>query len=371
MDRLFVLVLLFCGWASLATAQPTLKLDLIDADKLHAIEGADKYHWIRTDWGVIATSEPASVQDTLREQAAAEIALAQQFDVTGLRGAVVEAALADQADEIKDAFDLDWVMPWAYELFDVSLSKDAVEPSEEQKASIREQITEQLSVGGRTPNPVRLEAVYQQALTQYAEQHSDADPSTDTDQTVKPLRHEIAHKLFIAAVWPPIEGKPAYGGGAPDWLDEVAAILAEDEVLTASRRTQIRKIASQDKLIPLETFFSMQHPAYEGALEMVRRFKEANGDGSTSGVYSFSAEDFEAAGIDLDADAGKFYAQARGFIDYLDSRASGAKPLAVITDGLMDGRSLADTLADEGKNLGIPASIKELEKDFFTWLRQS
>lgn len=370
MTRFSVVAFIVSTFACLASAQANSELELIQEHKLEGIEGAGNFRWFATEWGVIATSDPATIPTILEEQLAAERALAAQFDVAGLRGAVVDASLAEKYDQIKAAFDLDWVMPWSFDLFDVSLEPDPAGPSDSQKASIREQIIEQLSVGGRTPEPARIEAVYQQALKQYAEQTADRGTASQPDQTVKPLRHEIAHKLFMSAVWPPVEGKPAYGGGAPDWLDEVAAILAEDEVLTGARRKQARDLAAAGDLIPLERFFSMQHPAYEGALEMVRRFKETSGDTSSSGVYSFSSEDFEAAGIDLDADAGKFYAQARGFIDYLDNRASDPRSLSLITKSLMTGSSLEDVLVDHKQDLGLPSTVSALEADFFTWLRR-
>lgn len=356
--------------AGIGTTQPVDQHQRISNQSVEAIEGANSFHWIETDWGVIATKDDTNIASVLAEHEAAVSALEQHFNIDGLRGAVVDAALADQYDQIEKTFDLDWVMPWSFDLFEVSLDESPVEPTDEQKESIREQITQQLSAGGRSPSTAQIEAVYQQALAQFAEQNSGPAIQSE-DNSVKPLRHEIAHKLFIAAVWPVVEGKPAYGGGAPDWLDEVAAILAEDELLTASRRIQVRDAARFEDLIPLDRFFSMQHPAYEGALEMVRRFKEANGDTSSSGVYNFTAEDFEAAGIDLDADAGKFYAQARGFIDYLESRAPDAKSLALITRNLKAGESLSDILETEGDKMGLPASIGELEEDFFTWLRQS
>lgn len=66
------------------------------------------------------------------------------------------------------------------------------------------------------------------------------------------IRHEVAHLLFLNGVWPSTRGRSTrYGGDAPDWLDEAAAVAAESEGLTDARRAAFRKAARASQLIPL------------------------------------------------------------------------------------------------------------------------
>ena len=54
------------------------------------------------------------------------------------------------------------------------------------------------------------------------------------------LPHEIGHVLFIRYLAPE-SGSDQYGGGAPDWLDEMAAMAFEDAVGVAIRRGEARQ----------------------------------------------------------------------------------------------------------------------------------
>ncbi|HEX8308619.1 MAG TPA: hypothetical protein VF645_09405 [Allosphingosinicella sp.] len=80
-------------------------------------------------------------------------------------------------------------------------------------------------------------------------------PSSDT------LRHEIGHDLFIRYLVPSSR-EDQYGGDAPDWLDEMAAIAFEGAALTASRRRHAARYAREATLVPLGQFLTMTHPEY-------------------------------------------------------------------------------------------------------------
>lgn len=75
------------------------------------------------------------------------------------------------------------------------------------------------------------------------------------------LPHEIGHVLFIRFLVPG-SGKDEYGGGAPDWLDEMAAIAFEGPGGARSRRSNARLYAERGGLIPLERLLSMTHPEW-------------------------------------------------------------------------------------------------------------
>lgn len=77
------------------------------------------------------------------------------------------------------------------------------------------------------------------------------------------LAHEACHKLLINQVND--KGLPAknngqlgYGHSAlPDWFDEMAAIICENEALTGMRLAGLN-----DKFIPFSEFFTLENPAF-------------------------------------------------------------------------------------------------------------
>lgn len=64
-----------------------------------------------------------------------------------------------------------------------------------------------------------------------------------------------------------------YAGPAPDWLDEMAAVLLENDALTDGRvEGLVTANAAADELQalwPLEEFFTMTHPAFEQARRVI------------------------------------------------------------------------------------------------------
>ena len=75
------------------------------------------------------------------------------------------------------------------------------------------------------------------------------------------LPHEIGHDLFIRYLVPR-SGMDEYGGAAPDWLDEMAAIACEDAEGIAGRRREAGRHARDGALIPLARLLTMAHPEW-------------------------------------------------------------------------------------------------------------
>ncbi|WP_375404451.1 hypothetical protein [uncultured Sphingomonas sp.] len=73
------------------------------------------------------------------------------------------------------------------------------------------------------------------------------------------MQHELNHLFFTAGVVP--STKPSqYGGDAPDWLDEAAALTAESPEAKARRRADFRRQVCAGRLVPLERFIVQRHP---------------------------------------------------------------------------------------------------------------
>lgn len=186
------------------------------------------------------------------------------------------------------------------------------------------------------------------------------------------LAHEIGHGWFVNALWAGTPGRTGlhYGGGAPDWLDEVAALLLENEVLTVNRRETLkRSLANSDtaKLIkPLGELFTMKHPGLDPAQmqEIVKRMQEARARGEATSAINLKPDPQSQQAMKM------FYAQCRGWLDFLLQKSPDPKVLRSITDTLKSGKSMDDWLAAAGKRYGLPETLPKLQADWEAWLKQ-
>ncbi|HEU0134564.1 MAG TPA: hypothetical protein VFR28_07050 [Allosphingosinicella sp.] len=112
------------------------------------------------------------------------------------------------------------------------------------------------------------------------------------------LPHEIGHDLFIRLL-APRSGKEEYGGGAPDWLDEMAAIAFEDAGGVRQRRSEARRHAERGALLPLARLLSMTHPEWSARPAVA---------GSKGGLTTHQPRS---------ADTPAFYATLRALLDFL------------------------------------------------------
>ncbi|HEX8483404.1 MAG TPA: hypothetical protein VF650_16010 [Allosphingosinicella sp.] len=115
------------------------------------------------------------------------------------------------------------------------------------------------------------------------------------------LPHEIGHALFIRFLVPET-GKEEYGGGAPDWLDEMAAIAFESPGGVRKRRIEARDAAERGALMPLARLLSMPHPEWSA-----RRAQA-------------SAAPEPRTGPPRSTDTPAFYATLRALLDFLIER---------------------------------------------------
>lgn len=215
------------------------------------------------------------------------------------------------------------------------------------ETTIRQQVMEQ------TQNlPAEQQAaILKMALAKAGNAASPQGEISDTEQGV--LTHELGHMWFVAGFQPEGEeakGSHGYGGWAPDWLDETAAILLENETLTEKRRKAF-KIMAEDDLYPLETFLTMEHPALKSALalnEKMRLNKDLSGSGKRSGSRAIvlSGEEAEAfLKASGNSNPANFYTQARGFADYVMTATGDEQIFAKLASHLSGGGTMEGWLA--------------------------
>lgn len=163
------------------------------------------------------------------------------------------------------------------------------------------------------------------------------------------LRHEIGHDLFIRYLVPSTRNGQ-YGGDAPDWLDEMAAIAFEGEALRAGRRGAAVRYIREKRLIPLGRFLEMQHP------------EAAAGPVPASFGKQFPLRDPSSPETEL------FYMMASSFYDYLVERTGETAIVAELAAEYRRGGRLDLWLV---RRVGLSPSrkgIARLEVDFRHWI---
>ncbi|MEP3891244.1 MAG: hypothetical protein ABJN69_12355 [Hellea sp.] len=234
-------------------------------------------------------------------------------------------------------------------------------------SSIRRQVLEQTK---------DLPAEQQQAILQMALAKAGSAPSqpgemSDTEQGA--LTHELGHMWFVAAFQP--EGEKVktghgYGGWAPDWLDETAAILMENEALTEKRRKALKAMRAED-IYPLETFLTMEHPALKSALALNEKIALAKGldaqeKNTSSRAIVLSGEEAEAfLKASGDSNPANFYSQTRGFADFLMAATGDEQIFASLAAYLSGGGTFENWLRQTN---GLPDTLQDLDEGWAEWL---
>ena len=235
------------------------------------------------------------------------------------------------------------------------------------ESAIRKQVIEQT----KDLPAEQQQAILQMALAKAGSTSSLPGEMSDTEQGA--LTHELGHMWFLAAFKP--EGEDVktghgYGGWAPDWLDETAAILMENEALTDKRRKAF-KAMSAEELYPLRTYLTMEHPALKSALALNEKMALAKGlDGQEKNTSSraivLSGEEAEAfLKASGDSNPANFYSQTRGFADFLMAATGDEQIFANLATYLSGGGTFENWLSQTN---GLPDTLQALDEDWAEWL---
>jgi hypothetical protein len=184
-------------------------------------------------------------------------------------------------------------------------------------------------------------AVYPWALRE-------ANSSETPPSEIQVLRHEIGHNLFIRFLIPNTRANQ-YGGDAPDWLDEMAAVSFEDSDSRALRRCELSLYARTSGLLPFKRFLSMAHPEH--------RIKTSP---SQSSGYSPSAPNSNESPI--------FYAMVSGFDEYLRARLEGRRVIPELASAFRRGKPIGEYIVSQLKLPNLGGNFRELDADFKAWM---
>lgn len=212
-----------------------------------------------------------------------------------------------------------------------------------------------------------------EALISGAANEAFAQLALDPLQEQGAVAHELCHLFLIESFrlrgGETAAGASHYGGAAPDWLDETAAVLCENEALKAGRYDALARVRDGEKgagFWPLRTFLSMPHPLSELTKKMAA---EASDDGVAVKVFVDEGVETLADGAE-GIESVFFYVEARLFADFLMERSGDSGIFGSVARDIAKGRSFDKWLAKNARRRGLPRTMAALERAWDEWLAQ-
>ncbi|WP_159709283.1 hypothetical protein [Sphingomonas sp. AX6] len=320
-----------------------------------------------TPYGVVlaATADRAAALAAIAAQG--EVRFARHFDRTPPLYALIEGdgAFDSAIGDALAAAGYVWRFPW--------LSAKA--QSDGMAASVRRAVEARAKAEGATTQAT--EAMVTAAL---AQQQARQTPEAIDRRERGVVPHELGHGWYMRGWWPEppkVAGATRqYGGPGPDWMDELAAVLMEDDVLTAERRSGFASRLEQggserERLLDLKKFLTTDHPMAGQSFTMPATVRSPRGTTPQAGapvrisrvgvVSGDEARSLAASGL-------LFYLQSRLFADYLIERAGPSRAFVTAAETFASGGTTADWLARHGASLGIATDIDTLDADWREWV---
>jgi hypothetical protein len=192
------------------------------------------------------------------------------------------------------------------------------------------------------------------------------------------IQHELSHFWFTRM----FDGKgkshlvsssseASYGSSAPDWLDEMAAVMSEGSAMADRRRSARAKLVRESSGgVPFPTlaeYLSAKHPKTQDP-----NGERANGAATEGSTVTIKVKLDSTTPGSSSAGSGQsidFYTQSRAFADFMLQKSGDKRVFRTIADHLMGGGSFQSWLSLNGERAGLPRSLPELEQQWQTWLR--
>lgn len=311
--RILVPALWFAGAAGLGAglamqfreARPASDIVTPHALSAGPVAAPADVRWFDTEWGWIGVTRDDDAAVVAEDVRAAVAAFYRYFGKRPRPGAVLDLGFAGLAPELKEA-GAAWLLPWPFH------------------------------AGGAPGNDSH---------------HGDVRSA---------LRHEIGHALYLSLMVGNTRGNQ-YGGDAPDWLDEAAAMMGETPEATRLRRQQFADAVIAGRVPPLSQLIAAVHPLFGDA-----RIRLALASAQTAGEPVVLKINPAETGMDPVVIA-DFYANARALADYLIERSGDERILARISVMLSNGAEPSAWLARLCAAHSLPFSLDEADADFAAW----
>jgi hypothetical protein len=235
-------------------------------------------------------------------------------------------------------------------------------------ASLKSNIEKMVSERGLSKE--QADQFYNQAL----DRHSQRLQSGERNKTKGGvIPHQIGHASLNHAFWPEADssgGNPHSGGPAPDWLDEIAAIVVEDDAMSAQRREQFKGGYKASGFDPMTFLLSSAQLVNLGDL-LAKPYPSmpVTGTGTGTGGTTMMVMRSGPGGPASPMVEGMSYGlKARMFADYLIERTGRPAIFGNLAAAFSQNQTMEQWLAGEGKTLGLPGDVVGLEADWKAWL---
>ncbi len=170
------------------------------------------------------------------------------------------------------------------------------------------------------------------------------------------IAHELGH-LFLINAFNWIGMPDGYGSPAPDWFDEAIAIYSENEFSTKRRREDF---ALTDKY-ELSALITMPHPGTNLNNDIADQVRDLRAKNSGNAMVAMKVESKDKKS---QSEVSKFYANVRGFLDFLDASGEGDEILRSLAIGFSKGESFESWLRTNHRRYSLEADIANLEKEW-------
>jgi hypothetical protein len=246
------------------------------------------------------------------------------------------------------------------------------------KAEMEADIRAQVESGFSGMNKEARDGMVRQILAKLEDAVGSGSAISGMESSI--IQHELSHFWFTRLfdgkgksrlVTPSSEA--SYGSSAPDWLDEMAAVMSEGSAITDKRRTARAKLVkASGGGVPFPTlaeYLSSKHPKTRDP-----NGGRASGGGAEGSMVTIKVKVDSTTAGSSSAGSGQsmdFYTQSRAFADFMLQKTGEKRIFRKIADHLMGGGSFQSWLSTYGAQAGLPSSFPELEQQWQTWLKTS
>ena len=194
------------------------------------------------------------------------------------------------------------------------------------------------------------------------EQIRRATGKTGSKRDPAALPHELGHGWYVETYWPEFKmGETAhYGGPGPDWLDEGAAILMEDDKSKEQRRELFRTTRASGKdMDALEVFLNRTHPMQSNGMKPT---------GGVAGQMSIKVVKDDDPAFRAYTNVAVFYAECLVFTDFLADISGDAQIMGKVGEAFSHNVSFETWLSTQGAGNHLPRSVQALDSAWHQWM---
>lgn len=236
---------------------------------------------------------------------------------------------------------------------------------QKQTAGMEGEIRKQIEAQFPNLDVANREAVVKQFLDKFRPRLADGERISATERGT--VQHEAAHLWFSAffAGSNKTLKQGEYGSAAPDWLDEVAAILAENDTLTQNRRAALAKlITNKAELVSLDSVLKIQHPLLKKLDQSV--LSKSQGDAGVTvkfNVQKASEKDNQGSSLSTQ----DYYTICRALADFFIEISNNVMIFESVASHIKDGGTF-DLWLTKGKIADVNSRLK-LNERWTLWLK--